>query len=125
MKTRVVAAAILRGGRLLVAKRGPGGAHGGLWELPGGKVEPGETDAAALIREIEEELEVSIVVGEPLGATETEAIELVAYWAHTDGTPQATTHAALQWATASQLDGLQWPPADQPFLPSLKARLLD
>jgi len=66
-RVRVVAAAIVRNGRVLAARRAPDAARGGLWELPGGKVELGESDALALVREIREELGADIVVDGFLG----------------------------------------------------------
>lgn len=63
----VVAAVIERGGKFLAARRTEPPALAGRWEFPGGKVEPGETDAEALARECREELGVSVEVGEPVG----------------------------------------------------------
>ncbi|MBI5442276.1 MAG: (deoxy)nucleoside triphosphate pyrophosphohydrolase [Deltaproteobacteria bacterium] len=67
-KPLLVVAAVLRreDGRILLARRYPKGPHGGLWEFPGGKVEPGETPGEALAREIREELGVEISVGREL-----------------------------------------------------------
>ena len=69
MALRVVAAFIERNGKVLLAQRPPNKARAGFWEFPGGKVEPGEGDAAALRRELAEELGVEATVGEALGVS--------------------------------------------------------
>ncbi len=63
-RLRVAAAVVWRGGRLLMTRRPPGGPLGGMWEFPGGKLEPGETPEAALARELSEELGVGATPGE-------------------------------------------------------------
>ncbi|MEY2668695.1 MAG: hypothetical protein RJA59_1333, partial [Pseudomonadota bacterium] len=65
----VVAAVIRRDGRILVTRRHPHADRGGQWEFPGGKVEPGEDEAAALVREIREELDCEVTVGALLART--------------------------------------------------------
>lgn len=121
---RVVAAAILRQDTVLVARRGPGMALPLRWELPGGKVEPGETDEAALAREIREELLVEVAVGARIGENlhrqGARAIRLVAYRCRIlGGVPRATEHAEVRWVTAPDLAGLDWAPADVPLLDAL------
>jgi len=119
--TRVVAALLVRGSQFLAAKRPEGVRQGGLWELPGGKVVAGESDAEALVREIDEELGVSIDVGARLGLNrhryrEAE-IELVAYRATlTRGEPQGREHAELRWVDARSAQELEWAAADIPFI---------
>ncbi|MDK7742836.1 (deoxy)nucleoside triphosphate pyrophosphohydrolase [Helcobacillus massiliensis] len=114
----VVAAAIQRNGAFLCARKAPGTANAGLWEFPGGKVDPGETDAAALIREIREELGCSITVGDRVSATVTpgrrRAVELRVYTcALTGDAPTSSTdHDAMQWVHPSDLPHLAWAPAD-------------
>ena len=61
---RIAAAILRRNDKILICRRGPGGSCGYLWEFPGGKVEPGETPQQALVREIMEELDTEIKVGE-------------------------------------------------------------
>lgn len=63
---QVTAAIIERDGEVLVARRPPGGRHPGSWEFPGGKVEPGESPRECLAREMEEEMGITVVVGEEL-----------------------------------------------------------
>lgn len=124
MTLRVVAGAIVDGPRLLAALRGPGMSSPNLWELPGGKVEPGESDADALIRELREELGITVEVGRALGHVNHGRIELHAYLAVvTAGTPTPLEHAELRWVDAEALERLVWAPADRPFLGPLAERL--
>jgi len=125
---RVVAAAIFHDNRVLAALRAPGDKRGGLWELPGGKVEPGESDDAALVREITEELGVPIAVHERLGesvhAYPDVTICLVAYRATLlSGTPHPHEHAEVRFVGEGELDGLAWAPADVPLLEAVKRAL--
>ncbi len=111
---------------MLCARRGPAQRHPGLWELPGGKVEPGESDTAALQRELFEELKVVVRVGDPVGTSVHDypdlKIELVAYHcAITQGRPEPVEHAELRWVALAQLKALHWAPADQPLVEILSA----
>lgn len=123
---RVVGAAWIRDGRVLAARRGPGRSRAGAWELPGGKVEPGETDAAALARELWEELRVRVTVGPLLGvgrsAEQDRVIELAAYEVTSDDEPTALEHDALAWVGPDGLD-LAWAPADVPLVALVRERL--
>ncbi len=98
-----------------------------VWELPGGKVEPGESDAAALQRELAEELGITVDVHESLGTSRTDHIVLAAYTATlartSATTPVPTEHAALRWVDAAGLDALDWAPADRPLLASVRRAL--
>ena len=130
MKTVLVAAAALvdDDGRVLIAQRPDGKAMAGLWEFPGGKVEPGETPEAALIRELNEEL--GIVVKQACLAPFVFAshsyddfhllmpLYLIRRW---EGEPQSKEHKALKWVRPLDLraeDGHKWPmpPADIPLI---------
>jgi 8-oxo-dGTP diphosphatase len=99
----------------------------GLWELPGGKVAAGESDAAALVRELEEELGIQVTVGARLGhdVALNDQLTLRAYLVtRTGGSVQPRDHRALRWVTAEDLDGLAWVPADRGWVPDLRAALL-
>lgn len=118
----VVAGALIQDAALLVAQRARPPELAGLWELPGGKVASGETDAAALAREMREELGIGVAVGARLGAdvalsaTSTLRAYLVT---HTDGVLQPHDHRELRWVVADELDHLPWVPADTAWLPQL------
>lgn len=124
----VVAAAVLRDGRLLAARRCWPAAEAGRWELPGGRVEAGEDEAAALVRECREELGVAVVPGArvgpdlPLG----HAGLLRAYAAAElagPGQPRTVDHSELRWVGAAELAGLDWLEADRALLAELRALL--
>ena len=126
---RVVAGAWIRDGQVLAARRGPTQSRSGLWELPGGKVEPGESDAAALVRELQEELGVRVTVGAVVGCGRLDepdtTLELVAYEVRSDDTPVPTEHDALRWLDADALGLVPWAPADVPLIDALRRRLAD
>lgn len=122
----VVAGALIADGALLVAQRQRPPELAGLWELPGGKVAAGETEAEALVRELREELGADVTVGARLGDDVTigETLILRAYLVtHTGGTLHAHDHRALRWVTAADVEDLPWVPADRGWLPEL-AKLL-
>ena len=115
----VVGAVIVRDGDVLCAQRGSGGSLPGLWEFPGGKIEPGETARAALEREIVEELECVVKVGERLTTTtyayDFGDVTLTTFWCEmVSGAPRLTEHADVIWLAPSELEKLEWAPADIP-----------
>jgi 8-oxo-dGTP diphosphatase len=118
----VVAAVIIRDGCVLACRRNAERSAGGLWEFPGGKVEPGESPQEALAREIREELGVDIEVGELIHrattATDGVHVDLSSYAAKlTDAAPTASTdHDALRWVSPAQLEGLTWAKPDTPVV---------
>lgn len=122
----VVAGALISGAALLVAQRDRPAALAGLWELPGGKVAAGESDAAALVRELREELGIEVTVGARLGADValSDTMTLRAYRVSlTAGSPQPHDHRALRWVSADELDGLAWVPADRAWVADLASVL--
>ena len=114
----VVAAVIERRGRYLLCQRPPRKQHGGLWEFPGGKVSTGEPMAAALARELAEELALHEVdVGGRLGELrdEQQRLRLHFFQVSTRGSPILLEHSALGWFRGAELQGLQLAPLDFGF----------
>jgi 8-oxo-dGTP diphosphatase len=123
----VVGVAIVEHGRVLAARRAHPQALAGLWELPGGKVEPGEDLKAAAVREIVEELGCVVdVTGALEGTTAIDAnLQLRVVTARLDrGDPVPREHDAVRWLRADELDEVTWAEADVPFLDPL-SHLLD
>ena len=129
---QVVGAAIVDDGRVLVARRS-GGPYDGLWEFPGGKVEPGESDLPALVRECAEELGVAIAPGPFVGEVLLDGVvgggapgsSTLRVWAARleSGRPVAHEHAEIRWVDAGGLEDLDWIPADRPLIPAVRALL--
>ncbi|MCV7377466.1 DNA mismatch repair protein MutT [Mycobacterium alsense] len=125
----VVAAAVISGSRLLVAQRARPPELAGRWELPGGKVAPGETERDALARELTEELGLAIgdiAVGDRLGADIelNGTTTLRAYRVRLlRGRPHPHDHQSLRWVTAAELHDVDWVPADRGWLEDLAGTL--
>jgi len=103
----VVCGVVVRDGEVLVALRGPGMRDPGVWEFAGGKVEPGETPEEALIRELQEELGITVEVGEPITSDSDGRIVLASYWCRiVAGEPVAHEHAELRWVAPEDLRSL-------------------
>lgn len=125
----IVAAAIMHAGRVLACERSAPPEVAGRWEFPGGKVEPGETDAQALARECVEELGVRVTVGGRIGpdvplAHGRAVLRVFAVTLLNGDEPRALEHTAMRWLAADELDSVPWLPADKPIvaeLPSLLA----
>ncbi|GAB6986705.1 (deoxy)nucleoside triphosphate pyrophosphohydrolase [Nocardioides pyridinolyticus] len=121
----VVGAAILRDGRVLAARRTFPAEAAGRWELPGGKVEPGEIPADALVREVAEELGCAIAVtgwlpGEV--AIGERYVLRVAVAVLLDGEPDPREHDEIRWLAAQELGEVDWLEPDRPFLAHLPLR---
>jgi 8-oxo-dGTP diphosphatase len=123
----IVGAAIVDDGRVLACERSEPAETAGKWEFPGGKVEPGETEQEALIRECEEELGVTVEIGARVGGDvllgHGRAVLRVYIATLTDGTPKALEHAELRWLSVDELNTVPWLPADAPIVAALPAHL--
>lgn len=122
----VVGAAIVWAGRVLAARRTAPVQAAGRWELPGGKVEPGETPSAALVREIAEELGCGVAVDHWLpGSTRisTRLTLRIAVCSLVSGEPAPTEHDAIRWLRVAELDDVDWLDSDRPFLAPIAAHL--
>ncbi|RHW17091.1 (deoxy)nucleoside triphosphate pyrophosphohydrolase [Sphingomonas gilva] len=125
----VTAAALIdRDGRLLVQQRPEGKSMAGLWEFPGGKLEPDETPESCLIRELEEELGIATdaaclapaaFASEALG--DRHLLLLLYICRKWRGTPRALEAAALKWVRPVELHALPMPPADRPLIGLIEA----
>lgn len=114
-------------GRVLIAQRPEDKAMAGLWEFPGGKVEPGESPEAALIRELQEELGIDTWASclAPLSFAshaydDFHLLMPVFACRRWQGVPQPREHQALKWVAARDLSRYPMPPADLPLLPVLR-----
>lgn len=129
MKTvNVVAAIIVSEGKILATQRGYGEYKDG-WEFPGGKIEPGESPEAALVREISEELDASIEVGEHLITVEHDYsdfhLTMQCFFAtlKDDSHVKLLEHEASRWLAYDELDDVDWLPADVKVVEAIKCRL--
>lgn len=124
---RVVGAVIVRGDQILAARRAPGRSAAGLWEFPGGKVEPGESPQQALARELREELGIEVEIGWLIGRGEADArdrdrdLHLDCYWARLNAAEPAgsTDHDRLEWVDRAHLQGLAWAGPDVPIVEAI------
>lgn len=122
----VTAAVILQNNKVLIAQRSPLDALAGMWEFPGGKIEPGETPQQCLKREIREELAVEIDVlnffGESIYQYDYGEIRLLAYFCRWTGEDFVLkVHSRIEWVGRDELDLFSFSPADIPLAEKLKA----
>ena len=133
MKTIRVVAAIIKAVNengepiIFATQRGYGDFKGG-WEFPGGKIEEGETSQEALIREIKEELDTEITVGELIDTIEydypTFHLSMDCFWAEiVSGELVLKEHEAAKWLTKDELDSVEWLPADITLIEKICAEL--
>lgn len=121
----VVAAILIKDKKVLIAQRANHDPLAGLWEFPGGKIEEGESPEESLIREMQEEFCINIVVGEFFGSSifqyDKGTIRLLAYMCRwTGGEIRSTVHHDYTWATIDELDQYTFAPADRPLVEKLK-----
>jgi len=120
----VVAAVIERDGSFLVTRRLEGTHLAGMWEFPGGKIAAGETHAQALEREIREELDADVDVGELLFETQFDyaerRISLHFYRCSLRGTPRPLLGQQMKWVPRAELRALDFPPADAELIDRLR-----
>ena len=130
MKTVRVVAAIIKAVNengepiIFATQRGYGEFKGG-WEFPGGKIEEGESPQEALVREIKEELEIKIVVGELFNTIEydypTFHLSMDCFWAEiVSGDLVLTEHEAAKWLSKNELDSVEWLPADVTLIDKIR-----
>ena len=123
--TEVVAALIWDGDKFLICQRPAHKARGLLWEFVGGKVEPGETKEQALVRECQEELAVTLSVGDVFMEVDHQYPDLNVHLTlfnaviH-EGTPQLLEHNDIRWITPGEIPQYDFCPADETILERLK-----
>lgn len=122
--TRIVVAAVIeRGGHILVSQRPEGSGYAGYWEFPGGKREPGEDDATALARELREELDITVAIGERIWQVDAPPLDLRFYrcaWV-VGQRPRPLLVRQFRWVRAADMGRLAFPPADAELVAGLAA----
>ena len=121
----VVAGAVIKDGYVFAAQRGNKGETKFKWEFPGGKIEPGETPQQALVRELKEELKITVKVHERItnivDEYPTQILHIDTYRCELiEGTPTLTEHINMAWSNKDELDQLEFSPADDPTLDKIK-----
>jgi len=126
---RVVAGIVIEAGRVLIARRTEAQSFGLQWEFPGGKVEAGESDAEALVREFREELGIEVAAGEPYDRIayrdgRGRDLEVVFYRARRlSGTPRTVEVAAVDWVPGAELEAIDFIPANRRIVDRLAGEL--
>lgn len=122
---KVTAAILIKDGLFLIAKRKKEDKLANKWEFPGGKIEKGETAEECLKREIKEELQINVKIGDFFGESlyyyPQGAIQLLAYWAYWEsGGIELMVHDEYKWVSIKELDYYDFAPADIPLVKKLK-----
>ena len=122
---RVTAAIIIENHKVFIAKRKPPGRMPGMWEFPGGKIEDGEIPKQCLKRELREELEIDVVIGDHIGTNlhkyDLYTVELMAYRATIiAGEIKLNDHAAMAWVEAKDMSRYEFAPADILFVEMIR-----
>ncbi len=129
MKTVKVVAAIIRDGDRIFATQRGYGEHKDRWEFPGGKIEEGETPEEALVREIQEELDAEIFVGDYLMTVEYDYssfhLSMDCFWAELapESNMKLLEHEAAKWLKLDEIDSVDWLPADIEVVKRIKEKL--
>ncbi len=125
---KIIGVAVIwnQAGQILIDRRPQSGLLGGLWEFPGGKVEPGETIPACIVREIQEELGITIAVGDPLivvdhAYTHFRVTLHVHHCQYVEGEPQSIACDEIRWVTLAELDDYPFPKANSQIIAALRA----
>ena len=129
-RLEVVAAVFVRDSTVLACRRAPGKTAAGKWEFPGGKVDDDETPEAALVREIREELGISISVDALIDRSVTTVghndIDLACYFVTSAEVPtHSTDHDELRWVSIDSLPTLEWADPDLPAVAAINAASFD
>lgn len=117
----VVAGVIENDGKILIARKSPDRPLAGMWEFPGGKIDPGESPEEALTRELLEEFSISTTIGEFIASSEwryqNAEIRLLAYWvSYRGGEFSLLDHDQIEWEYPQEIDPEILAPADRPIL---------
>jgi len=125
MMIRVTAAILINDDRILIAQRRDTDKLAGKWEFPGGKIEDNETPEQCLIREMKEEFDIEVAIGEFFGEStyndEKGTVQLLAYYTTwKSGSFSLNAHAAIRWVSLSQLQEFEFAPADKPIVEKLQ-----
>ena len=126
---KVAAAIIISRGRILIARRGKGQSHEGLWEFPGGKVEPDENPQQCLERELLEELGLKVqagrVLGESIDRSDHGSFKILAVTARIlEGELLPSVHDRVEWTDLNDLEGFDLLPADRELWNNIKSYVL-